>query len=106
MATAVLRDFGVELRLRNGELLGTHGLFEQMAIDGSFEHFDAVAIDAFLGEFAERDLAAVDDGGDAGHFAAFYGIVVDVLHDGLFLQGFERVGADLRSLPSRTNSAN
>ena len=92
------RDFGVEVGLRDGDILGTQRLLEQMAVDGSFEHFDAVAIDAFLGQFAERDLAIVDDRGDARHFAALFRIAVDFLHDGLPLQRFERVGADFAKL--------
>ena len=52
----------------------------------------------FLFQLAERDLAIVDDGRQARHFAALFRIAVHFLHDGLPLQRLERVGADFAKL--------
>lgn len=68
-------------------------LFEEVVIDRAFEDFDAVAIDAFLGQIAHGDLLVVDDCRHGGHFLAFDRVVHHDLDFGRGLQFLEQVGA-------------
>ena len=80
--------FVVQVLLRNGNFAAFQLLLQQLALDHRLQHFFAVAIDAGLRQFADREVFAIHRGGNARHLAPFFRIAKRNYNFGTVVQFF------------------